>query len=1063
MPVQSSYISIAESIVTLNNNLISTLSNINQLMSSSDPAVTFNITDNAGVLQTYSLPSFGYLKSEIDRLNNNVNSLYSINDVGALIQSSSANQYQKVVTVDLNVEPNDISKLDLVSNFVSNKNWFFEGLMNPELSVQLNLSGKIDINTSRILSRRYIINFLVDSSGNLTSLGQSALNSFNTLFRNNNSIDISNFENWYNTTPGIDLTYGINYDEQIYDLQPNKLRYNGVFSVLKTDTDTLNSKLWYDLDTLSYIDSTNSQINQLGVGDSLIINLPSGSINSSSTQYRILEISTSTSNPRVRLERIQGLQPIPVGLNTLKFYSPVLYTQSVNIGIGYNERCVIFVKALNTSNNILGKNWSLGTGFWTNDLNLVSTDSSNGSSMEQYYVSTVYDYGLVIKDLVAKKTPNILGATPNKVILNVVDFKVVQSNSHITNNVDTNTLKAKNNQQKSLKSKVDQLNSAISDKNKQLQITRFSSDAAKKQFQNELNSLISQKNTTQSTLSSLVSEILNLSNSVGNTSDYSYVVNGFWDIPSPIITRGTSPQEVIQFNVQYRYLSTDGKQAPINTIKLTGSNNIASFSNWIEVKSNARQQVFNPTTNSYSLASVDMSNPDVVNINQISIPITQNEQVEIRVQSISEVGWPESPLVSDWSDSIIVTFPNDLKNTTNQTGAIITDANKQDIMSSVQSNLAAQGLDEHLSEQTIINNKEYFHNASSIISGFKDSNGVTLDLYSYLQSLASSISALQAQINKTQGILQVIIFRNSQQYVVKNGSEISFTIECEDYLDSYISTVIQTGRVYANNIYVIKDFLLQVSNGSSTSPLGLLSNITYVTPNNTDVYNPSAPQVFWVDNQDELIFSNITGQTKTQLDNQFLWQVNYDSINQTSITKLSDNISNGFIASNSNSITNILSSTEFNLGYSENSILTFVGSNNSLMDVSKWIDTTVSVSSTTKLLTTIHPVVNQLTDIVETNAAKIHSIDVGLDNAVNIPLNIYFKMNSLDPSQSGLNYQYINLNSSTTTVRHTKELKFLLENSVDNRSFEFTIKFIINRNKVVVNKTLTPVSSITTK
>ena len=58
-------------------------------------------------------------------------------------------------------------------------------------------------------------------------------------------------------------------------------------------------------------------------------------------------------------------------------------------------------------------------------------------------------------------------------------------------------------------------------------------------------------------------------------------------------------------------------------------------------------------------------------------------------------------------------------------------------------------------------------------------------------------------------------------------------------------------------------------------------------------------------------------------------------------------------------------------------------------------------------------------------------------------------MNALDSSQTGLNYQYINLNASTQTVKHIKKIKFFLENEAENRAFTFSIKFIINRNKVI--------------
>ncbi len=56
-------------------------------------------------------------------------------------------------------------------------------------------------------------------------------------------------------------------------------------------------------------------------------------------------------------------------------------------------------------------------------------------------------------------------------------------------------------------------------------------------------------------------------------------------------------------------------------------------------------------------------------------------------------------------------------------------------------------------------------------------------------------------------------------------------------------------------------------------------------------------------------------------------------------------------------------------------------------------------------------------------------------------------MNALDNSQIGLNYKYINLNSTKDTVKHIKKVKFLLENESENRSFTFTVKFNINRNR----------------
>jgi hypothetical protein len=1054
MASNNSYHTVAEQVINFNNNVVDLLSKINKLVSSSDPTVTINITDGSGIARQFNLPSFGFLKSEIDRLNNNINSIYNINDGGALIQPTNGTKFKKIVTVDLNIEPNDVNNLGIISTFKNKKNWFFDSLLNPQLFIELDLSGQIENNVRKIICRRYIPEFAQDTSGNLTPLGQSALNSFNNLYRNKNTFTLEEFETWHQNTPGLIEPLNPNYDEQAFDLEPNRLEYDGLFTVLKIEEDTLNKKLWYHVDTLNYNRNSGKdetvEVRQLSINDEMIINTPL-----STTRYKIVEISTSSSNPRLRFERVEGNEPIPVGISTLKIYSPVIYNKKVSISVGYNERNVIFIKSLNMDNYILSKNWSKGMGYWTNDLK----ESNSGLSMEQFYIDTVYDYGDVLHDLVAKKTPNKLAGVPNTVTLNSENFKVVQINKHLTDTPDSNSIKIKHNQQKKLKSEVEQIMAAIGVKNIQLRVTRFTSESERNQFTNELNLLHKNKDSKGKLLSSITNEILDLSKSVTIKANPIFHVRGFFEIPEAVITRGTKPQEVIQFRIQYRYLSKDGKESPVETFNIIDNtlSNIqksGAFSNWIEFKTDARKRTFNSVTGQYTWEIEDLSDANTPNINQIDIPIKYGEKIEIKIKSISEVGWPDSPVESDWSEILSIEFPDDLNNVLNENDFILKEASKEDLRVTVQNDLSAKGLDEHLSEQLTVNNVTYHHSSDKILSGFKDDNGNAIDLFQYLSKLENRIKSLEEKIKRVKGELEVVIFRNSEEFIIKNGSDITFNIECEDYLDNFSGSGVPTGRVYANNIYVIKDFLMKIKNKSSETPLGLLSNRVYSINTNSDVFNSASPQTFWVDQQNELISDNSSGVTKTQKDNQFIWMVNYDNVNQNVISKLSENIGNNFVSLSNNSLSNILSSSEFNIGYASNNILSFVGNNMSLLDPSKWIDITSSVASTTKLLTSVHPQIQGLDKIQETNVDKIKTIDGGVENDINIPINIYFKMNALDSSQSGLNYQYINLNSSKSTVRHNKKLKFLLENEVDNRPFIFTVNFVINRSKVVVKKSL---------
>lgn len=1022
MPIQNSFPKVADQVISFNKNLVDILSKLNNLTTTTDSTVNVQIYDEEGVLRSYSLPSFTSLKSEIDRLNNNINSLYSIDADGSLIQTSNSNQFKKIITVDLNREPIPVSSLGTINSFKSKVNWFFDSMVDPMIQVEVDLSDKIESNVSKCLVKRYIVNFEQNVDG-LTTNGESALNSFNELFRGNSNIVFSEFDEWHRTTPGVVEPLNARYDEDTYDLEPNSLLYDGQFSVLRIQEDRLNRKLWYVLNTLDYILVENTEVRQLSIGDELIVNSPK-----TSTRYKIIEISTVESNPRVRVERIEGIEAIPVGVGTLKIYSPVVYNKKVRINIGYSERNIIFLKPINTESNLVAKKWSLGTGFYTNDLRLSSNTEDNGLTMEQFYTDYVYDYGEVLKDMVSKKIPNRLAGIPSAPLLDLSNFKVVQINKHLTDTPNTTLIKQKHNYQSSLKSEIKQIDDAILDRNKKIKVTRFSSESSKKQFSLELQELTSKKESRSKLLSTITQEIIDLSKSPISKVEPKFRVRGFWEFPEAVTTRGSLPQEIIQFRIQYRYVSIDGSETSIEQYQVNEEER-ASFSNWQEYKSDVRKRIFDTETSEYFWEIEDLENPDTPNINQVDISIQSGERVEFRIKSISEVGWPDSPVESAWSQVISVDFPDDLNNILNESDFILEEANKEDIRLTLNGELQAKGLDEHLSDTIFDNSRVFHHDAAKILSGFKNNDGAALDLFEYLKSLEEKIKRLEEVIEGSKGVLEVIISGNGSQNIIKNGGNRVINIFCDEYATIYNDD----NNTFENKIYTANDYSLRIRNIASTSPLGLLSNKTYLQ--NSSVYDAEEPQVFWINEENELLKSDISSETKTQLNNQFIWMVNYDGNN-----KLSENIGNEFIEENSNSIVDILSSNNYNIGFNENNILSFVGSNNSILDTSKWIS-----NDDKGLLSTVHPVVKDLETIVENNSEGIKTINSGSENEIIIPLNVYFKLNSLDPNQTGTNYEYVTLNNTSTT--HIKKLKFLLENESENRSFSFTIEFRIIKRK----------------
>jgi hypothetical protein len=48
-------------------------------------------------------------------------------------------------------------------------------------------------------------------------------------------------------------------------------------------------------------------------------------------------------------------------------------------------------------------------------------------------------------------------------------------------------------------------------------------------------------------------------------------------MPNAVIVNGTKPQEIVQFIIQYRYISKDGREAPVDTYDINNSQSRASF------------------------------------------------------------------------------------------------------------------------------------------------------------------------------------------------------------------------------------------------------------------------------------------------------------------------------------------------------------------------------------------------------------------------------------------------------------------------------------------------------
>ena len=1005
---RNSFVTMAEQVQLLNNNTVSILTSMNKIVTSEDSAVNVTQLDNEGNETTYALPTVGKLQSDINNLNNNVKRLAGLNQNTVHIIDGTSTK--KIFLSDLNREPNKIDRLNVVNNFTATNNWFFESLMNPTLAVNFDLTDKVGNDVDGVISRRYILDFEKDSTNNYTTKGTQSRNEFFNTFVNKTDININDFLDWMTnpTNTGVANNTTPTYDEQFFEFAYQEVQEHGIFSVMKQEVDTVNNKLWYHIYPFKYTNLSGVE-KVLQKGDEIVLNRQD-----SVTRWQILETSVASSDFRIRVERIEGYDPIPTGANVLKYYGGKNIDNIVQVTVGFDEYLVVFVKPTNSKNKIKGSVWSKGTGLYTNDLVL---DTDINVSMSQYYLDTVYDYGNLLKDMIQKSIPSKFGLAPNAPVLNEDNFKVVQINKHLTDNNDSQTLKDLHSQKNNTKTKLDQVNSAIVQKNKELSVKKYSSVAEKNKSQTELTKLVQQQESLSKLLSSLTTQIKSMTDTV-NVADAKFRVRGFWNIPEPVQEQGYRPQEVVQFMIQYRYSSKTGTENQTEGYTLVDVDNTSKtgyFSNWVQLYSDLRKRTYDEATETWSWQIEDVSDADTPNINQLDISIQAQEKVEVRVKSISEVGYPDSQIMSDWSNILTVVFPDDLNNVLGENQFILQEAQQDNMTIEFEQTLTSKGINQHVSESFSVNEQYFAHKDKSIETIFKDNQGNSFDLQEYLQYLTDKVTTLENIIYSATGMLKVSIFNGIDEVEIKNNSTINIDVFCQNYGTT------TDGNIYDNKLYIIKDYYLKLQNLSVSSVLSFLVKDVYVSGSTVRSGNTNLACLvdinndFVVQEAEQYIYFTDSADGNALYRGEMPFDPADTSYNTYYLScRFQDlytipGLSNSYINKNRSGNTSNLAYSA--LGFTHN------GYND-------W-------DSGSTFATVIAPQVNNIDDLKAITNKGITNQDI-----ITIPLNIYWKFVATSATTVTINGA-----GSISPIEHNKSLRVRLFPSSINSVFDFKVVF----------------------
>ena len=828
---QNSISSLVAQFLRLQRNSLEIINGLNEVAVSTNNTVTIEFLDENNLPKNQNIPSYGFLRGEIQRIDNNIQALAGISESSATVRNPDGT-YSQIYKSETLKEPARLTNLSVPSTFDVKDNWFFESFLTPLLYINVNVTGQVPDAADRIVVKRIIANTTTDAQKSY----------FDTSLKGRNDLSYNQFIQ--------DLTdNGIGYfvDEAIEQLPLRTIRFVGGFSVtsfyddLVTITDAAGNQFQetrrnYKLDKLTYTDTLSTFVDGRSLNKGDKISTEDG------TQYQVTEVNRDQSS--IQAKRVSGYQPIMIG-KTLSIASTDFGPRYAQVNIGYNERQGIFFKAIDDNFNIVGAVWSTGIVFWSNEL---QTKNSSGTvvNLETYYLSEVSDLGKIFLGAAKEnKVPAIEGLVPSSPAIAQTNFKVIQINKQVTDSTPIRVVNDKLSMKSSLKSEINQLDESINQSKLQLNTGLSSINEGSLQLTNvnsspilgsnlspvsvtgqkttpigvnvqavraNLSSLVQERVKKVELYASLVSEVKTLSVDVPQIiTPPKYRVRGFWAFPSPQISPSTGAQEVIQFKVRYRYLSDSGSALPNDQIEFIdndGTRKNASFSNWTEYKTDIRKKVYDPKRGVYIWAPEDPSNSDVQNINQLDLAITKGEKVEIQIASISEAGWPDNPLTSDYSQSVIISFPDNLS-VTGVDVALRTNT-EDSAVTRMQAELNAQGLPTHLSEQFTVGETTYYHNAVGIASGFYTNSGTVLNLFDKLTDLQNQLTLMKAELSNAKGVLQVYIVDSSNNKInVSKGSTIK--LNAGFYNEIFTSATTTDAGKIASISYSIQLFNAQAS------------------------------------------------------------------------------------------------------------------------------------------------------------------------------------------------------------------------------------------------------------
>jgi hypothetical protein len=154
---KNSISSLVAQFIRLQKNSLEIINGLNEVATSTNDTVQIEMLDESGLPINASIPAYGYLRSQINRIDSNIQALTGLGDNYATVRNSDGT-YSQIYKVQSIREPGTLSNLAVPSTFSVKDNWFFESFLNPLLYISIDVTGQISDDADRVTVKRIIAN-----------------------------------------------------------------------------------------------------------------------------------------------------------------------------------------------------------------------------------------------------------------------------------------------------------------------------------------------------------------------------------------------------------------------------------------------------------------------------------------------------------------------------------------------------------------------------------------------------------------------------------------------------------------------------------------------------------------------------------------------------------------------------------------------------------------------------------------------------------------------------------------------------------------------------------------